>query len=122
MQDIKTISKAMATEFAEAVRLAERQDAEEIESVLRAQNDCWAVFCAKKNEALNVRIEGIDKLAAARIAMEDGSALLDKALNAEGLAEAEYAATMNELAARLDTFRLMKIADHPKPKPNGTIQ
>ncbi len=108
MPDIKEISQTIATDFVAAVKAAELADAQEIDNIMRSQNDAWAIYVDKLSKIGTKRMELLEE---------------------QNAAENIYHAEMQTLSSRLDKYRLAKGAgagpksDMDRPaKPNGKLE
>ena len=93
-EDIKDIAQMMGERFAEAVRLSEKLDGEEIESINKSQNEIYTIFMNKLAHIQQQREKLLEQL----IKLAD-----DEHTAATGFYE-----HFNELAARQDAFAKKK--------------
>lgn len=95
MQDIKDIATMMGTQFADAVKLSEKRDAEEIESILKGLNDIYHVFMSKQEEILKRKATFLEKV--------------EECYENEALIQTEYNQARAPLIERLEAFRMQKL-------------
>lgn len=100
MNDIKEIATTMSNQFAEAVRAAEKRDAEEIESISKTFNDAYLIYAGQ--------------LDSFRMRRNELNAELEKVYADEEAAMVSYQNEVLSLAARLDAYRGSKLGIAPE--------
>lgn len=103
--DLKELANMMGTQFAEAVKLAERNEAAELESIIQGLNSIYMVYDSKLNEIRARKAALLEKV--------------EECYENEGLVQVEYMEARKGLLERLDTLKRQKLGT---PQDNEAIR
>jgi hypothetical protein len=96
-QDIKEIAQMMGTQFAEAVKLSEKADAEDIDSIIKSMDQSYQMYSSAMNEFSQERTKLLSSL--------------DEVFARETLAVEIYTKEVAELRSRLNAFKKQKLGN-----------
>ena len=93
--DIKELAQMIGTQFQEAVKLAERNEAAELESIIQGLNSIYMVYDTKLNEIRTRKVALLEKV--------------EECYENEGLIQMEYMEARKGLLERLDALKRHKL-------------